>query len=165
MPNLATMGVLLLVAVCAYILQASAELPTSQAAARRPGINAGGFRPLPPWFRGCRRHEEYKQCVSSTCSELKCWKRKLGPFCTKDCRSGCFCKKGFFRNKWGKCVRSHKCNEYSRPRPPFGDHPGVPLPQPPFDFYPEVLLPRPPTDLYPGGEWPQFPWYAQPRHG
>ncbi|KAH6943512.1 hypothetical protein HPB50_022420 [Hyalomma asiaticum] len=57
----------------------------------------------------CRENEEWKMCVSSTCSETTCQKRTLGPQCTFDCRQGCFCSDGFYRDSAGNCVREDQC--------------------------------------------------------
>uniref|UniRef100_A0A224YQB0 TIL domain containing protein n=1 Tax=Rhipicephalus zambeziensis TaxID=60191 RepID=A0A224YQB0_9ACAR len=61
-----------------------------------------------PW---CKKHEEYKQCVSSRCSEWKCrylwegWPTR----CTRDCREGCFCKQGYFRTRRNRCELGYNC--------------------------------------------------------
>ncbi|CAN7940567.1 unnamed protein product, partial [Ixodes hexagonus] len=68
----------------------------------------GGTRPFPT-PKQCARGEEYKTCVSSSCAETTCQKPTLGPACTADCRNGCFCKEGFFRNSQKICVPRNKC--------------------------------------------------------
>uniref|UniRef100_A0A023FSG5 Putative tick til 11 n=1 Tax=Amblyomma cajennense TaxID=34607 RepID=A0A023FSG5_AMBCJ len=94
MANMAALGVLLLIAVCALILQASAD-PRS---------------PARPFVRRCRKQNEvFKKCVSSSCAEAKCWRPTVGPICTADCVYGCFCRKGFYRNRRGNCVTSRRC--------------------------------------------------------
>uniref|UniRef100_A0A023FQQ7 Putative tick til 11 n=1 Tax=Amblyomma cajennense TaxID=34607 RepID=A0A023FQQ7_AMBCJ len=94
MANMAALGVLVLIAVCAVMLQASAD-PHS------PGNSSA---------RRChKRNEVYKECVSSSCAEAKCWKPEIGPACTADCAYGCFCRKGFYRNRRGNCVTWRRC--------------------------------------------------------
>uniref|UniRef100_A0A6M2E3D9 Putative trypsin inhibitor like cysteine rich domain protein n=1 Tax=Amblyomma tuberculatum TaxID=48802 RepID=A0A6M2E3D9_9ACAR len=133
MAKMAILSTLALAAVCALILQASAQSPSSQAFARGPGGGGGRFRPQlwPPWAwsRLCRRNEVYKHCVSSSCSETKCWRPRVGPACTMDCRYGCFCKDGFYRNRKGKCVRWRQCFKGGRPKRPSKPRPRPQWPQ------------------------------------
>ncbi|KAG0432958.1 hypothetical protein HPB47_020365 [Ixodes persulcatus] len=68
----------------------------------------GGTRPFPRPKR-CPRNEMYRACVSSSCAEATCQKPTVGPACTADCRSGCFCEDGFFRNGAQLCVRRDQC--------------------------------------------------------
>uniref|UniRef100_A0A023G2U0 Putative tick til 10 n=1 Tax=Amblyomma triste TaxID=251400 RepID=A0A023G2U0_AMBTT len=84
-----------------------------------PGQWPGQFPGPWPGRRLCRRkHEVYKRCVSGSCAEATCRKRHVGPFCTLDCQSGCFCKKGYHRNRHGQCVRWRECKHEGWPRPP-----------------------------------------------
>lgn len=67
-----------------------------------PG-RAGGPAPQ------CGPNEEWKVCVSSTCAETTCEKRTIGRACRADCRRGCYCFDGFFRNAQGNCVTEDLC--------------------------------------------------------
>lgn len=64
---------------------------------------------FPPDPEDCGTNEVWKQCVSSTCAETTCKKRIVGPGCTYDCRYGCFCADGFYRNAEGNCVTVDQC--------------------------------------------------------
>ncbi|CAH1367023.1 unnamed protein product [Tenebrio molitor] len=56
--------------------------------------------------QSCQRNEEYQTC-GSACQE-SC---NSGPntFCTYQCGIGCFCRRGFKRNRSGSCVRPNRC--------------------------------------------------------
>uniref|UniRef100_A0A6G5A4Y8 TIL domain containing protein n=1 Tax=Rhipicephalus microplus TaxID=6941 RepID=A0A6G5A4Y8_RHIMP len=64
----------------------------------------------------CGSNEEYKHCVSGSCSEWKCpylwngWPTR----CTRDCRQGCFCKHEFFRTRKRRCELGYRCFFESR---------------------------------------------------
>ncbi|KAH7943402.1 hypothetical protein HPB52_007805 [Rhipicephalus sanguineus] len=62
-----------------------------------------------PTSSSCRENEEWKTCVSSTCAEATCEKKTIGPECTLDCRRGCFCSQGFYRDSQRNCVREDQC--------------------------------------------------------
>uniref|UniRef100_A0A0C9SDS4 Putative tick til 10 n=1 Tax=Amblyomma americanum TaxID=6943 RepID=A0A0C9SDS4_AMBAM len=141
MSNMGTLGALLFVAVCCFFIQASGEPRSPQhpsAIAHRPQVGSSRFWPGPgprPWprphFRRCPRpHEVYRKCVSSTCAEATCWKQKVGPSCTKDCASGCFCRKGFYRNQWGFCVGLRQCYAWGWQQGPWYPYPGGWYPYP-----------------------------------
>uniref|UniRef100_A0A023FYQ6 Putative tick til 3 n=1 Tax=Amblyomma parvum TaxID=251391 RepID=A0A023FYQ6_AMBPA len=132
MANKAILGALLLVALCTFILQASGRARIADIDHWYPGVRPGVWGPDPwdpypwgpyPWGNRCGRNEVYKRCVGSSCAEAKCWRPKVGPGCTRDCVSGCFCKKDFFRNKWRQCVRYKNCKRGPRP-PVYPPHPG-----------------------------------------
>uniref|UniRef100_A0A023FXN7 Putative tick til 3 n=1 Tax=Amblyomma parvum TaxID=251391 RepID=A0A023FXN7_AMBPA len=154
MANQAILGALLLVALCTFIHQASSRAHIPEIDGWYPGVGPGISRPNPwrpnpwgpypwgpypwepyTWGRRCRRNEVYKRCVSSSCSEGKCWKPNVGPACTKDCVSGCFCKNGFFRNRWDQCVRWKNCRKGPRP-PVYPPHPGPWWPGTPWPDHP-----------------------------
>uniref|UniRef100_A0A131XJQ8 Putative inducible metalloproteinase n=1 Tax=Hyalomma excavatum TaxID=257692 RepID=A0A131XJQ8_9ACAR len=73
------------------------------------GDSGGPLFKFPPDPEECGTNEVWKQCVSSTCSETTCKKRILGPGCTYDCRYGCYCAEGFYRNAEGNCVTVDQC--------------------------------------------------------
>ena len=54
----------------------------------------------------CGYNEVYTNC--GTACPLTCEKPNIGP-CTLQCVIGCQCKKGYLRNKFGKCVSPDKC--------------------------------------------------------
>ncbi|XP_077525922.1 mucin-6-like isoform X2 [Haemaphysalis longicornis] len=76
---------------------------------------------FPPDPEECGANEEWKQCVSSTCAETSCKKRVIGPGCTYDCRYGCYCSEGFYRNAQGSCVTLDQCPPEEGGQP--DDHP------------------------------------------
>ena len=61
----------------------------------------------------CSENERYTECSSSNCFEETC-ADLIVPIpqlkqCRKDCRSGCQCKPGYYRNLGGKCVSELTC--------------------------------------------------------
>ncbi|CAN7940559.1 unnamed protein product, partial [Ixodes hexagonus] len=64
----------------------------------------------------CNDHEEIKTCVSSSCAELTCDVPQIGPQCTLDCQTGCYCSPGFYRNGEHGCVTKEECPEGSAAR-------------------------------------------------
>ncbi|XP_002399668.4 uncharacterized protein LOC8038126 isoform X1 [Ixodes scapularis] len=61
----------------------------------------------------CGENEVAKTCVSSSCAEATCDKPQIGPQCTLDCQTGCYCDHGFFRNGEHGCVTKEACPEGS----------------------------------------------------
>ena len=59
------------------------------------------------------KNERYTTCASSTCFEESCadvlFAKPTIKKCTRDCRQGCQCKPGFFRNYDGRCVDELSC--------------------------------------------------------
>ena len=61
----------------------------------------------------CGANEVYTKCTSSSCFEESCsdvlFAEPRIKKCTKDCKRGCKCKQGFFRNHDGRCVDELTC--------------------------------------------------------
>ncbi|RWS23378.1 Zonadhesin-like protein, partial [Leptotrombidium deliense] len=55
----------------------------------------------------CAKNEEYTNCGS------KCAEKCNAKVCPYQCGTGCFCKKGYSRNKQGKCVVESTCTDLS----------------------------------------------------
>ncbi|GBN14230.1 hypothetical protein AVEN_113762-1, partial [Araneus ventricosus] len=58
----------------------------------------------------CGENAEYRECGSAcppTCADSG----RKNKVCTKQCVSGCFCKKGFVKNDRGVCVRPKECQQ------------------------------------------------------
>ncbi|CAO1438910.1 unnamed protein product [Diamesa serratosioi] len=54
-------------------------------------------------------NEEYTSC-GSACGDLTCDNPTgINIICTDNCKTGCYCKKGYVRNKTGQCVLISKC--------------------------------------------------------
>uniref|UniRef100_A0A023G7Q2 Putative tick til 17 n=1 Tax=Amblyomma triste TaxID=251400 RepID=A0A023G7Q2_AMBTT len=69
----------------------------------------------------CRANEEWKECVSSSCAEATCRHPIVGPACTDDCRYGCYCSQGFYRNEEKNCVTLDQCPpQQEEPHPSCG---------------------------------------------
>ncbi|KAL3225176.1 hypothetical protein MRX96_025974 [Rhipicephalus microplus] len=81
----------------------------------------------------CRRkHEVYKQCVGTGCEEATCWKPTIGPICHYDCKQGCFCETGFYRDYRGKCVSWNKCLKQMYPLYTGGRYSWLPYTEPAY---------------------------------
>ena len=60
----------------------------------------------------CGANEQYTTCGSAcpaTCSDLQYPLPKPPKICILICKSGCFCKQGFYRAADGKCVPPEQC--------------------------------------------------------
>ncbi|XP_077525918.1 ixochymostatin-like isoform X2 [Haemaphysalis longicornis] len=64
---------------------------------------------FPPDPQECGNNEEWLECVSGSCAETSCKRPTIGPICTADCRYGCYCTEGFYRNAQGSCVTLDQC--------------------------------------------------------
>uniref|UniRef100_A0A131YTQ4 TIL domain containing protein n=1 Tax=Rhipicephalus appendiculatus TaxID=34631 RepID=A0A131YTQ4_RHIAP len=103
---------LLVLVVYASLVSVNAQYyprPISSANGRGDSDKSIGF--WPPQRRCEKSHEVFKSCVSGSCSEWKCYYLLEGwpEGCTKDCGFGCYCKEGYFRNRWGHCVPGYSC--------------------------------------------------------
>ncbi|KAL1417386.1 hypothetical protein MTO96_026919 [Rhipicephalus appendiculatus] len=104
--------ILLVQVVCAFLVHVNGQYEMNPSSSTYS--SSGSSWPSWNWppRRICwKRNEEYKQCVSGSCSEWRCnYLYKGWPVaCTYDCQSGCFCKEGYFRNRRGKCVLGYRC--------------------------------------------------------
>ncbi|XP_077527756.1 ixochymostatin-like [Haemaphysalis longicornis] len=63
-----------------------------------------------PKLPRCGPGEVLKHCQSSTCGERTCAFPGPPTKCTYDCRTGCFCADGFFRNRAKRCVPLALCS-------------------------------------------------------
>lgn len=61
----------------------------------------------------CDENEVYTNCASSTCFEETCvdvlFPKPGLKKCTRDCKQGCQCEEGYFRNHDGRCVDELTC--------------------------------------------------------
>ena len=68
---------------------------------------------LKPYEPVCGENEKYTWCTSSTCFEESCGDLiTINPKnrrCSRDCKSGCQCKPGYYRNQDGRCVDEVTC--------------------------------------------------------
>uniref|UniRef100_A0A6G5A5T6 TIL domain-containing protein n=1 Tax=Rhipicephalus microplus TaxID=6941 RepID=A0A6G5A5T6_RHIMP len=102
---------LIILAVCASIVHVKAQDSSASSALSYGGGSRWPSWNWPPRQLCWKRNEEYKACVSGSCSEWNCQYLYKGwpTACTYDCASGCFCKEGYFRNRRGKCVLGYRC--------------------------------------------------------
>ncbi|KAM7296284.1 mucin-6-like [Ixodes scapularis] len=85
----------------------------------------------PPEPGQCGTGEVWKECVSGSCAEKSCRRRQVGPGCTLDCRYGCYCADGFYRNADGACVTIDECppGEQDQSQPLLPLYTGAPRPR------------------------------------
>ncbi|CAF0875660.1 unnamed protein product [Adineta ricciae] len=60
----------------------------------------------------CGQNEEYSTCASAcpaTCSDIRNRVQESAKACIALCKSGCSCKKGYYRDDNGKCVSPEDC--------------------------------------------------------
>uniref|UniRef100_G3MKF4 TIL domain-containing protein n=2 Tax=Amblyomma TaxID=6942 RepID=G3MKF4_AMBMU len=118
MTKIATACILVVLALCAVVLLASAQA-SPQALGAPYGVSGYSnqyWRPRPPYpGRRCGPNQVYLRCQSSSCGERRCselFRRPKWPrICTADCVSRCFCRSGFFRNHHGRCVSRRHCRK------------------------------------------------------
>uniref|UniRef100_A0A131XHF1 Putative tick til 16 n=1 Tax=Hyalomma excavatum TaxID=257692 RepID=A0A131XHF1_9ACAR len=102
---------------CLFMVLAIAIAFTARAAGN-PSENpsatgAGEASSVPKAVPVCGPNERYKTCRSSTCGERSCKTRfSLFRKCTTDCVSRCFCRRRYYRNYDGRCVRLWKCGKW-----------------------------------------------------
>ncbi|KAG8183312.1 hypothetical protein JTE90_002804 [Oedothorax gibbosus] len=70
-----------------------------------------------PPHNTCGKNEEYYNCVP-TCRDTCDNYYDKHAICTKICRPGCACKKGYVKNKQGKCVKPSQCEEPTKATKP-----------------------------------------------
>uniref|UniRef100_A0A224YRL1 TIL domain containing protein n=1 Tax=Rhipicephalus zambeziensis TaxID=60191 RepID=A0A224YRL1_9ACAR len=104
--------VLLVIVVYASLVSVNGQYyPRKISSTNGHGVSDKSIGFWPPHHKCWQSHEEYKSCVSGSCREWKCdyllegWPER----CTKDCHYGCYCKEGYFRNRWGDCVPGYSC--------------------------------------------------------
>ena len=85
-----------------------------------PTIHPSAKEEFPPAFRAvdvpptCGVNEQFTECASSTCFENTCAQVRNPALlnqrkCTRDCRRGCQCQPGYYRNYDGRCVDDVSC--------------------------------------------------------
>uniref|UniRef100_G3MS39 TIL domain-containing protein n=1 Tax=Amblyomma maculatum TaxID=34609 RepID=G3MS39_AMBMU len=132
MTKVTTACILVVLALCAVVLLASAQA-SSQALAAPYGVSGYPnpyWRPTRPRCRG--RNEVFMYCQSSNCGEFSCsilFRWVYSPrICNTDCVNRCFCKPGYYRNFKERCVTPQRCRKpvfapLPTPRHPPGGRP------------------------------------------
>ncbi|PZC75815.1 hypothetical protein B5X24_HaOG205635 [Helicoverpa armigera] len=63
----------------------------------------------------CTTHEEFSNCTQAVCRAQNCTNKGIPQACPSvadgDCKQGCICKEGYFRNENGYCVPEELCNK------------------------------------------------------
>nr|XP_049703173.1 zonadhesin isoform X6 [Helicoverpa armigera] len=63
----------------------------------------------------CTAHEEFSNCTQAVCRAQNCTDKGIPQACPSvadgDCKQGCICKEGYFRDKNGYCVPEELCNK------------------------------------------------------
>uniref|UniRef100_A0A224YHM9 TIL domain containing protein n=1 Tax=Rhipicephalus zambeziensis TaxID=60191 RepID=A0A224YHM9_9ACAR len=60
----------------------------------------------------CQPTAEYKRCGKDNCAEKTCLellKPQGKKACGKDCVSSCFCRPGYYRDRFRRCVTAAEC--------------------------------------------------------
>ncbi|XP_037275416.2 uncharacterized protein LOC119168104 [Rhipicephalus microplus] len=112
---MAALALAVVLSVFAFLEVSHAEPATLRADGPDSGLRGSDSAWRGPWSpnkRCLRPNEVFKKCVSSSCAEMKCGMRNAPFICTADCQSGCFCRDGYYRNRWGQCVTAWQCKAY-----------------------------------------------------
>ncbi|XP_063890544.1 zonadhesin isoform X2 [Helicoverpa armigera] len=63
----------------------------------------------------CTAHEEFSNCTQAVCRAQNCTDKGIPQACPSvadgDCKQGCICKEGYFRDKNGYCVPEELCSK------------------------------------------------------
>ncbi|XP_047020461.1 zonadhesin-like isoform X3 [Helicoverpa zea] len=63
----------------------------------------------------CTAHEEFSNCTQAVCRAQNCTDKGIPQACPSvadgDCKQGCICKEGYFRDANGYCVPEELCNK------------------------------------------------------
>uniref|UniRef100_A0A224YPL6 TIL domain containing protein n=1 Tax=Rhipicephalus zambeziensis TaxID=60191 RepID=A0A224YPL6_9ACAR len=60
----------------------------------------------------CQPTAEFKRCASNNCAEKTCLELLKPPgqkACDKGCVSSCFCRPGYYRDRFRRCVTAAEC--------------------------------------------------------
>uniref|UniRef100_L7LQV1 Putative similar to chymotrypsin-elastase inhibitor ixodidin n=1 Tax=Rhipicephalus pulchellus TaxID=72859 RepID=L7LQV1_RHIPC len=124
-------GFLLVLVTCAFVSFTQGAQSISSDFHGSNGLEISGKDWWPRPKRPCQgKNEVFNRCVGTGCEEAKCWKPTIGPVCHYDCKHGCFCAKGFYRDYRGKCVSWNKCLKQIYPWYPGGQYSWLPYAEP-----------------------------------